>query len=96
MGTPMRKPMGRQMNGPMKDGVEHVELAPGFTVSRVATGLWQIADMERAGEGLDAERTSAALGPYLDAGFTGFAVSDRHGSPADSERIIPVGRKPRF
>jgi aryl-alcohol dehydrogenase-like predicted oxidoreductase/enamine deaminase RidA (YjgF/YER057c/UK114 family) len=80
MGTPMRKPMGRQMNGPMKDGVEHVELAPGFTVSRVATGLWQIADMERAGEGLDAERTSAALGPYLDAGFTGFAVSDRHGS----------------
>ena len=34
-------------------GVERAELAPGFSVSRVLTGLWQIADMERDGVVLD-------------------------------------------
>ena len=33
--------------------VERVELAPGLDVSRVLTGLWQIADMERDGRTLD-------------------------------------------
>ena len=80
MSRAMRRPMGRQVNGPLRGGVEHVELAPGFTVSRVSTGLWQIADMERGGEALDPESTAAALAPYLDAGFTSFAVSDRYGS----------------
>jgi len=64
----------------MNSAVERVELAPGFTISRVATGFWQIADMERDGEELDLERTSAALAPYLDAGFTTFAVADHYGS----------------
>ena len=37
----------------MSDLVERAELAPGFSVSRVLTGLWQIADMERDGAALD-------------------------------------------
>ena len=49
--------------------MERLTLAPGFTVSRVLTGLWQIADMERDGDALDPELTSDALAPYLAAGL---------------------------
>ena len=52
--------------------VERVELAPGLDVSRVLTGLWQIADMERDGRTLDLERTAEAMQPYVDAGLVGF------------------------
>ena len=38
--------------------VPRVELAPGLSVSRVITGLWQVADMERTGGTLD--RAAAA------------------------------------
>ena len=41
---------------------ERCELAPGFSVSRVLTGLWQVADMERDGAPLDPDATSLALG----------------------------------
>ncbi len=76
MGRPMRSPMVRSTD----EAVERVRLAPGLTVSRVSTGLWQIADMERDGNRLDPDLTSAALGPYLDAGFTTFAMADHYGS----------------
>ena len=76
MGRPMRSLIGRSTD----DAVERVGLAPGFTVSRVSTGLWQIADMERDGNTLDPDLTSAALAPYFDAGFTTFAMADHYGS----------------
>ena len=76
MGRPMRSLIGRSTD----DAVERVRLAPGFTVSRVSTGLWQIADMERDGNTLDPDLTSAALAPYFDAGFTTFAMADHYGS----------------
>ncbi len=76
MGRPMRSPM----RDPTEDAVERVRLAPGFTVSRVSTGLWQIADMERGGNTLDPDLTSAALVPYFDAGLTTFAMADHYGS----------------
>jgi aryl-alcohol dehydrogenase-like predicted oxidoreductase/enamine deaminase RidA (YjgF/YER057c/UK114 family) len=68
------------MAGVSGGAVERVELAPGFTVSRITTGLWQIADMERDGNALDPAATSAALAPYLDAGLTTFATADHFGS----------------
>ena len=55
-------------------------MAPGLAVSRLATGLGQIEDMERDGDALDPDLTATALGPYLDAGLTTFAMSDQHGS----------------
>ncbi len=76
MGRPMRRPI----SGPMDDAVERVGLAPGFTVSRISTGLWQIADMERDGDALDPDVTSDALVPYLEAGLTTFAMADGYGS----------------
>ena len=72
--------MYKPMDVPMDDAVERLELAPGFAISRVSTGLWQIADMERDGDALDPELTSAAMAPYLEAGFTTFDMADHYGS----------------
>ena len=43
--------MGRAVGRP-----ERRELAAGLEISRVVTGLWQVADMERDGGPLDPER----------------------------------------
>ena len=76
----MARPMGRLMRRPMETGVDSIDLTPGFAVSRISTGLWQIADMERDGNALDPEAAAAALAPYLDAGLTTFAVGNQYGS----------------
>jgi aryl-alcohol dehydrogenase-like predicted oxidoreductase/enamine deaminase RidA (YjgF/YER057c/UK114 family) len=60
--------------------VERVALAPDLSISRVLTGLWQIADMERDGRTVDPESTARALRPYVDAGFTSFDMADHYGS----------------
>ena len=60
--------------------VERCELAPGFDISRVLTGLWQIADMERDGEVLAVPATADAMKPYVDVGFTTFDMADHYGS----------------
>ncbi len=64
----------------MAEIVERCELAPGFTISRVLTGLWQIADMERDGHSLDLKAAAKAMIPYVDAGFTTFDMADHYGS----------------
>jgi aryl-alcohol dehydrogenase-like predicted oxidoreductase/enamine deaminase RidA (YjgF/YER057c/UK114 family) len=56
------------------------ELAPGFTISRLLTGLWQVADLERDGSSLDPETSATFLAPYADAGFTTFDMADHYGS----------------
>jgi aryl-alcohol dehydrogenase-like predicted oxidoreductase/enamine deaminase RidA (YjgF/YER057c/UK114 family) len=60
--------------------VERCKLAPGFSVSCVLTGLWQIADMERDGHSLDLNVAAEAMIPYVDAGFTTFDMADHYGS----------------
>jgi aryl-alcohol dehydrogenase-like predicted oxidoreductase/enamine deaminase RidA (YjgF/YER057c/UK114 family) len=60
--------------------VPRIELAPGLAISRVLTGLWQLADMERDGRTLDLERTADAMQPYADAGLTTFDMADHYGS----------------
>ncbi len=57
-----------------------VQLAPGLTISRVVTGLWQIADMERTGNTLDPKVTSQYMAPYVEAGLTTFDMADHYGS----------------
>lgn len=57
-----------------------VQLAPGLDAPRILTGLWQVADMERGGTRLDADRAAAALGEYADAGFDAFDMADHYGS----------------
>jgi aryl-alcohol dehydrogenase-like predicted oxidoreductase/enamine deaminase RidA (YjgF/YER057c/UK114 family) len=60
--------------------VERAALAPDLSISRVLTGLWQIADMERDGRALDPEPTARALRAYVAAGFTSFDMADHYGS----------------
>ena len=60
--------------------IDRVDLAPGLAISRVVTGLWQIADMERDGRTLDLEVTARAMHPYIEAGFTSFDMADHYGS----------------
>jgi len=64
----------------MTSNVDRVALAPDLSISRVLTGLWQIADMERDGRTLDPEATARALAPYAEAGFTSFDMADHYGS----------------
>lgn len=60
--------------------ITRTTLAPGCDISRVVTGLWQIADMERDGRVLDLDAAARAMTPYLDAGFTSFDMADHYGS----------------
>ena len=61
-------------------GIPRIQLAPGLEISRVLTGLWQIADMERDGRTLDLDAAAAAMAPYVDAGLTTFDMADHYGS----------------
>jgi aryl-alcohol dehydrogenase-like predicted oxidoreductase/enamine deaminase RidA (YjgF/YER057c/UK114 family) len=58
---------------------ERVALAPGLEISRIVTGLWQVADLERAGP-LDADKAARALAEYAQAGFDTFDMADHYGS----------------
>ncbi len=60
--------------------VPTIELAPGFRIARVLTGLWQVADLERDGTTLDPDVAAAALAQYADAGLTSFDMADHYGS----------------
>lgn len=59
---------------------KYCELAPDLRISRVLTGLWQIADMEKDGTTLDPEETARAMQPYVEADFTTFDMADHYGS----------------
>ncbi|MFT7189227.1 MAG: aryl-alcohol dehydrogenase-like predicted oxidoreductase/enamine deaminase RidA [Sediminicola sp.] len=57
-----------------------IELAKQLEISRIVTGLWQIADMERDGKTLDPVATSKYMQPYINAGLTSFDMADHYGS----------------
>ena len=64
----------------MRNSIKRKELAPGFSISRVLTGLWQIADMEGKGHKVDPNQAASAMVSYVDAGFTTFDMADHYGS----------------
>ena len=55
-------------------------LAPGLEISRIVTGLWQVADQERGGAPLDPVAAADAMASYADAGLTTFDMADHYGS----------------
>ncbi len=57
-----------------------VEIAPGLSIPRILTGLWQVADQERDGRTLDPEEGADALAAYAADGFDGFDMADHYGS----------------
>ncbi|NNE04989.1 MAG: aldo/keto reductase [Xanthomonadales bacterium] len=60
--------------------IEYSELAPGFRISRVLTGMWQVADLEKDGNTLDPIAAAKHMIPYVEAGFTTFDMADHYGS----------------
>nr|MCU0636104.1 aldo/keto reductase [Gemmatimonadaceae bacterium] len=60
--------------------VERITLAPGLTIARALTGLWQVADMERDGSTVDPTVAARAMKAYVDAGLTTFDMADHYGS----------------
>jgi aryl-alcohol dehydrogenase-like predicted oxidoreductase/enamine deaminase RidA (YjgF/YER057c/UK114 family) len=59
---------------------DRYRLAADLDISRIVTGLWQVADMERSGVPLDREQASAAMLDYARAGFDSFDMADHYGS----------------
>lgn len=69
---------------------KYTELAPGLTISRALTGLWQIADLERDGTKVNPVDVAKHMKAYFDAGFTTFDMADHYGS---AEEITGVFRQ---
>ena len=65
-----------------------------MTISRVLTGLWQIADLERDGRALDQAKTARAMAPYVAAGFTTFDMADHYGSAEEIAGLFARGGAP--
>ena len=59
---------------------KYTELAPGLTICRALTGLWQIADLERDGTKVDPNKAAGAMHAYTEAGFNTFDMADHYGS----------------
>jgi aryl-alcohol dehydrogenase-like predicted oxidoreductase/enamine deaminase RidA (YjgF/YER057c/UK114 family) len=64
----------------MSHHVERLTLAPDLTISRVLTGLWQMADQERDGRTVDLDAAARSMAPYVEAGLTTFDMADHYGS----------------
>ena len=62
--------------------VKYTQLSPKLSISKVVTGLWQIADMEREGK-LELAPLADAMLPYVEAGLSSFDMADHYGSAED-------------
>jgi aryl-alcohol dehydrogenase-like predicted oxidoreductase/enamine deaminase RidA (YjgF/YER057c/UK114 family) len=67
------------MAASLPSSLPRCELAPGLEISRIITGLWQIADMERD-RGVDRQAAASAMADYVEAGFDSFDMADHYGS----------------
>ena len=59
---------------------ERIELAPGYSISRIITGLWQVADIEKEDGSMDLGPAASALVDYAESGFDTFDMADHYGS----------------
>jgi aryl-alcohol dehydrogenase-like predicted oxidoreductase/enamine deaminase RidA (YjgF/YER057c/UK114 family) len=64
----------------MSDPIEYCQLTEDLKISRIITGLWQIADMEKEGKTLDPKKVSKSMLPYVQQGMTTFDMADHYGS----------------
>ena len=63
-----------------RTATERYELAPGLTISRALTGLWQVADIERKTGEIPPEKGADDLARYVQAGFDTFDMADHYGT----------------
>ncbi|WP_373064318.1 aldo/keto reductase [Gemmatimonas sp.] len=69
-------------------------LAPDVEISRVLTGLWQLADMERDGRVFDRDAAAHAMIEYVEHGFTTFDMADHYGSAEEVAGIFRQQARP--
>lgn len=74
----------------MNTTVERTSLSRDLSISRVLTGLWQIADLEKDGRTVDRESAAASMAEYVASGLTTFDMADHYGS---AELIVGDCRK---
>ncbi|MEM6825143.1 MAG: aldo/keto reductase [Pseudomonadota bacterium] len=60
--------------------IERTVLGEGLSITRILTGLWQVADIEKDGHTIDPETGADALEAYVNAGFDTFDMADHYGS----------------
>ena len=72
----------------MEEQNTHSELAPDLRISRIVTGLWQIADMERDQQMLDLDKTAQSMKAYTESGLTSFDMADHYGSAEEIAGIF--------
>ena len=56
------------------------EIASGYSVARITTGLWQVADQERDGRPFELDAAAEALAAYIGDGFDTIDMADHYGS----------------
>ncbi len=59
---------------------ERIDLTPKLNISRILTGLWQVADQEKDGAETDLDGAAAELVRYAQDGFDTFDMADHYGS----------------
>ncbi|OCW59470.1 aldo/keto reductase [Hoeflea olei] len=59
---------------------ERKNLTPTLSISRVLTGLWQVADQEKDGVLLDRAAGAKSLAEYVEDGFDTFDMADHYGT----------------
>lgn len=59
---------------------QRIELVPGYQISRIITGLWQVADIEKTGNSMDMDSAARSLVEYAETGFDTFDMADHYGS----------------
>ena len=75
---------------------DRFRLSDTLEISRVLTGLWQVADIEKDGEIIDPETGATWLEAYASQGFDTFDMADHYGSAEIiAGRLLARGRRPR-
>ena len=58
----------------------HTTLGDGLRISRIITGMWQVADLERNGEKIDPVMASNTMHAHAASGLDTFDMADHYGS----------------
>ena len=75
---------------------DRLRLSDRLEISRVLTGLWQVADIEKNGETIDPETGAGWLEAYASQGFDTFDMADHYGSAEIiAGRLLARGSSPR-
>lgn len=65
---------------PIPDRPDRMQLSDRLEISRVLTGLWQVADIEKDGALIDPQVGAGWLAAYAERGFDTFDMADHYGT----------------